>query len=128
MDKGRGLLLLAEMSSAGSLAVGSYTQASVDMARRHKDFVMGFIAQRKLGDSDDDFLILTPGVGLDVKGDGMGQQYRTPQEVVDAGTDVTIVGRGITGSEATADFDKAASEALRYKQAGWEAFASRHKL
>lgn len=116
------------MSSAGSLAVGSYTQASVDMARRHKDFVIGFIAQQKLGGEDDDFLILTPGVGLDVKGDGMGQQYRTPDEVVNAGTDVIIVGRGVTGSEATADYAKSAHEALRYKKAGWDALVKMHGL
>ena len=42
-----------------------------------------------------DWLIMTPGVGLDDKGDGLGQQYRTVDEVVSTGTDILIVGRGI---------------------------------
>ncbi|TIB70518.1 hypothetical protein E3Q24_02884 [Wallemia mellicola] len=128
LEKGRGLLLLAQMSSEGSLAVGDYTKASLAMAQRHKDFVIGFIAQEKLGGENDDFLILTPGVGLDVKGDGMGQQYRTPEEVIKAGTDVIIVGRGVTGSQSTVDYQKAAAEAQRYKKAGWEALTKVHGL
>ncbi|TIB12925.1 hypothetical protein E3P92_02457 [Wallemia ichthyophaga] len=124
----RGLLLLAQMSSAGSLADSSYTQATLDMARRHSDFVIGFIAQQRLGTLDEGFLILTPGVGLDVKGDGMGQQYRTPDEVVDAGTDVIIVGRGVTGNEHSVDYVKSAEQALRYKKAGWDAIRRVHHV
>ena len=46
-----------------------------------------------------DWLIMTPGVGLDDKGDGLGQQYRTVDEVVSTGTDIIIVGRGLFGKE-----------------------------
>ena len=130
-QQGRGLLLLAELSSKGSLATGAYTEACVAMARRHADFVVGFIAQRRVHDGDshaitngatpehhlpharsqhphlqsavtlpdggEDFLILAPGVGLDVKGDAVGQQYRTPDEVIRrSGCDVAIVGRGMS--------------------------------
>lgn len=130
---GRGLLLLAEMSTKGALAVGTYTEEAVRMARAHRDFVVGFIAQRTMkgvGMQDnvidnDDFLILTPGVGLDTKGDTMGQQYRTPREViVDSGCDVIIVGRGIYGTDPSL-VDEIRAQAKRYMDAGWEAYQER---
>lgn len=133
---GRGLLLLAEMSTKGSLATGTYTEAAVQMARAHRDFVIGFIAQRRMDGvgagsddniEDEDFLILTPGVGLDAKGDAMGQQYRTPKEVVlDSGCDVIIVGRGIYGKDPTL-IDNIVTQAKRYKEAGWAAYLARTK-
>ncbi|THH14884.1 hypothetical protein EW146_g5510 [Bondarzewia mesenterica] len=133
---GRGLLLLAEMSTAGTLARGAYTEDAVRMAREHRDFVVGFIAQRRMdgvGRAEDeakgineDFLILTPGVGLDVKGDGMGQQYRTPREVVlESGCDVIIVGRGIYGKPGSLDVSKVQEQAERYRKEGWDAYLER---
>ncbi|KAE9397138.1 Orotidine 5'-phosphate decarboxylase [Gymnopus androsaceus JB14] len=131
---GRGLLLLSEMSTKGALAVGSYTVEAVRMARAHRDFVIGFIAQRTMegigmqGDDvvdNDDFLILTPGVGLDVKGDAMGQQYRTPREVIlESGCDVIIVGRGIYGKDPGL-VEQIRAQAKRYMDAGWEAYQER---
>ncbi|KAI0081705.1 Orotidine 5'-phosphate decarboxylase [Panus rudis PR-1116 ss-1] len=126
---GRGLLLLAEMSTKGSLATGSYTEAAVQMARAHRDFVIGFIAQRRMDGvganeaTDDDFLILTPGVGLESRGDSMGQQYRTPREVVfDSGCDVIIVGRGIYGK---GEIQAIQEQAERYRTEGWAAYLAR---
>ncbi|KAK1230110.1 orotidine 5'-phosphate decarboxylase [Marasmius sp. AFHP31] len=136
---GRGLLLLAEMSTKGALTVGSYTEEAVRMARDNRDFVIGFIAQRRMEEvgvtttgedsqSEDDFLILSPGVGLDVKGDGMGQQYRTPREVVlESGCDVIIVGRGVYGKDPSAT-DAIRAQAIRYKEAGWKAYEERVAL
>ncbi|KAF6762317.1 humps family-domain-containing protein [Ephemerocybe angulata] len=104
----RGLLLLAEMSTAGTLAKDTYTEEAVAGQG-----------------SDEDFLILTPGVGLEEKGDGMGQQYRTPHEVVlDSGCDVIIVGRGIYGKNL-ADVDAIAARAERYMTEGWAAYLKR---
>ncbi|KIM29530.1 hypothetical protein M408DRAFT_328775 [Serendipita vermifera MAFF 305830] len=134
---GRGLLLLAEMSGAGTLARGEYTQESLRMARTsrkseaEKDFVVGFIAMGRIEeggsqnqeDADEDFLILTPGVGLDVKGDALGQQYRTPDQVIlESGCDVIIVGRGIYASNDVAEMQR---QAERYKAAGWNAYLER---
>lgn len=113
------------MSSKGALTKGSYTTESVEMARRNKDFVFGFIAQNKMNEFDDeDFIVMSPGVGLDVKGDGLGQQYRTPHEViVESGGDIIIVGRGIYGNP-----DQVEYQAKRYRQAGWDAYLERVRL
>ena len=43
LPKGRGLLLLGEMSSSGTLAAGDYTTATVAMAKARPDFVMGYV-------------------------------------------------------------------------------------
>jgi len=37
----RALIILAEMTTEGSLAVRTYTESSVDIAKRHKGFVIG---------------------------------------------------------------------------------------
>lgn len=67
---------------------------------------------------------MTPGVGLDVAGDAMGQQYRTPHAAVyESGSDIIIVGRGIYGKGD--DVEEMKRQAERYRQAGWEAYLSR---
>ena len=132
----RGLLILAEMSTKGSLATGSYTEEAVRMARVNRDFVIGFIAQQRMDgaalrpgevfDPDEDFLILTPGVGLDAKGDSMGQQYRTPREVVlESGCDVIIVGRGVYGKDNGLNPEAVRVQAERYRAEGWKAYQER---
>ncbi|KAI0921813.1 dihydroorotate dehydrogenase [Taiwanofungus camphoratus] len=132
---GRGLLLLAEMSTKGSLATSTYTEEAVQIARAHRDFVIGFIAQRRMdgvgaqaamGAADEDFLVLTPGVGLDARGDSMGQQYRTPREVVlESGCDVIIVGRGVYGKGNGVDVQEVQAQAERYRKEGWAAYEER---
>lgn len=115
----RGLLMLAELSSKGSLAYGEYTEKTVEIAKTDKDFVIGFIAQRDMGGREDgfDWIIMTPGVGLDDKGDALGQQYRTVDEVVSTGSDIIIVGRGLYGNGRDP-----VEQAKRYQQAGWSAY------
>lgn len=109
------------------MAKGSYTEATVKLAQEHKDFVFGFIAQSRVDkDIPEDFLIMTPGIGLEAKGDSMDQQYRTPEQVVvNDGADVIIVGRGIYGSGEGHETGKIVEEARRYKEAGWAAYLKR---
>ena len=119
LHKGRGLLLLAEMSSKGNLATGEYTKATLEMAQAHRDFVIGFITMKKLLD-DPTFINFTPGVKLSAGGDGLGQQYNTPEKVIaNQGSDIIIVGRGIY------EADDPVAEAQKYRQAGWEAYLKR---
>lgn len=114
----RGLIMLAELSSKGSLAVGEYTQKTVEIARSNKEFVFGFIAQSSMPqEADEDWLILTPGVGLDDKGDNLGQQYRTVEQAISTGSDMIIVGRGLFAKGRDP-----VHEAQRYRKAGWDAY------
>ena len=106
---------------------GAYTQACVALARQHQDFVVGFIAQRGLNEgAEDNFLVMTPGVSLPpegreagTRGDGLGQLYRTPREVVRAGADVVIVGRGVVGARERERVVE------RYREVAWEAYERR---
>ncbi len=95
LPKGRGLLLLAEMSPKGTLAKGVYTQKAVQWAKEQAEFVIGFICTHKLTD-DPAFIHMTPGVRLEEGVDALDQHYLTPQEVIEERhCDVIIVGRGI---------------------------------
>src|SRR5690606_32921016 len=81
----RGLLLLAEMSSKGTLSGGEYKSKTVEMARseKAKGWVMGFIAMGEVDTKEgEDWIVMTPGVNLGVEGDALGQQYKTPEKVV----------------------------------------------
>jgi uridine monophosphate synthetase len=120
----RACLLLAQMSSAGNLLTPEYTQQCLQIGRQNKDFVLGFISQQSLNTSpEDNFLTLTPGVKLlaanEKAGDDLGQQYNSPKSVVQKGTDIIIVGRGIIGAP-----DRFAA-AQRYRQEAWKAYESR---
>lgn len=93
-----GLLLLAQMSSAGSLFDEDYVKQTVAMAEENADFVCGFIAQSRVC-KNPAMMHLTPGVQLEAKSGELGQQYRTPQRAIETGSDIVIVGRGIYGSD-----------------------------
>lgn len=119
LPQGRGLLLLAEMSSAGNLAYGEYTQRTLEMAETYRDFVIGFITMRQLVDKPY-FINFTPGISLDQTSDDLKQQYITPyQAIIERKTDVIIVGRGIYNSQNPWQM------AQQYRKQGWEAYKKR---
>lgn len=123
--KGRAMFLLAEMSSEGNLSTQEYVDATAEMARRNKEFVIGFISMSRFSKlAEDEFILMTPGVGWskkDVCYDLYGQRYRTPEEVIlDSGSDIIIVGRNIYASGKDI-----VVETQRYRDAGWKAYLFR---
>lgn len=133
-EQQRGLLILAEMTSRGSLAVGEYTARSMDVAKKFPASVVGFVATRALGcvlveregeegiDGEyEDLVVFTTGVNMRDEGDDLGQQYQTPEKAVAGGSDFIIAGRGIYAADDPVDAAK------RYRAAGWEAYLKRIK-
>ncbi|EGC41808.1 orotidine-5'-phosphate decarboxylase [Histoplasma capsulatum var. duboisii H88] len=133
--EGRALLILAEMTSQGSMATGAYTELSVRAARKHRGFVLGFVATRALGEvlpatgsgcekegeGEEDFVVFTTGVNLSSSGDALGQQYQTPASAVGRGADFIISGRGIYAASDPVE------AVLRYREEGWRAYLERVK-
>jgi orotidine-5'-phosphate decarboxylase len=121
----RGVLILAEMTSKGSLAVGDYTKASVDIARQYPGSVIGFVSTRSLSsispsqDTNEDMIVFTTGINMATKGDVLGQQYQTPSKAVAGGADFLISGRGLY-----ANTDPVAAT-REYQEAGWSAYLQR---
>ena len=116
--KGRGLLLIAEMSSKPNFFTAEYTKTTVAMAEKHHDFVIGFICQQKLT-ADPRFIHMTPGVNLATTNDQLGQNYLTPETAIQLGTDIIIVGRGIYAAE------NPTTVAKEYRQQAWQAYLAK---
>jgi len=120
LAKGNGLLLLAEMSSQGSLTDSNWANTAVTFANRYPEFVMGFISQHRLSDNPG-LIHMTPGVQFAASGDDLGQQYVTPEQAIQQrGSDVIIVGRGIYQAidplKTARDYRLASWQALKQQQ------------
>ena len=119
-----GLVMVSEMSSDGSLAIGQYTTGVLEMSALPKaaNLVMGLVTQNSQ-EQDHEFnknhphiVNMTPGVQINGAGDGLGQNYNDPSSVIKKGTHLMIVGRGIIAAKDPA---KAAEE---YRAAGQIAY------
>lgn len=115
----RGLLLLAQMSSAGSMARGDYTCKAVELAEAYSDFVIGFICQGKIS-KNPAHIHFTPGCNLESKGDSLGQQFNTPDQLIRIKeSDIVTVGRGVYLA------NDPEAKAIEYRNAAWKAYMER---
>jgi len=114
----RGIFVVAEMSSQGALTTGDYIKRAILAAETASDLVVGLVCQSNLS-THPEMLQLTPGVHLSSNSDSLGQQYKDPQTVINAGADLAVVGRGITESSSVI------TAVLSYKEALWEAYEKR---
>ncbi|XP_017143422.1 uridine 5'-monophosphate synthase [Drosophila miranda] len=97
-SKERGVFLLAEMSASGNLIDDKYKENSNKIATEGADvdFVAGVVCQSSKTFAFPGLLQLTPGVKIDESVDKLGQQYQTPEHVIqERGADIGVVGRGI---------------------------------
>ena len=120
--KNRGLVLIAEMSSAGHFMNVDYIQNTLKIAEQFADFVIGFITQHALS-ADPHWIYMTPGIKLEDSGDNLGQQYITPQKaILQHGSDIIIVGRGIIMARDPL------AEAQKYRMDAWKAYLKRYQM
>ncbi|KAK8112424.1 hypothetical protein PG984_012950 [Apiospora sp. TS-2023a] len=118
----RALLLLAEMTTQGSRAVGAYTEQCAALAPTYPSSVIGFVATRAItppASGAGDFVVFSTGIDMAAEGDALGQQYQTPYSAIQRGADFLIVGRGIYDSQDPV------SAATAYRYAGWQAYLQR---
>lgn len=119
----RGVFMLAELSSAGSLITPSYTENTMKLiaSTPDADFVAGIVCQTKGVVQDPGLLQLTPGCKIETTSDGLGQQYNTPGHVIkDKGADIAVVGRGILDAK-----DGIQKTAEIYRKQLWDAYCER---
>ena len=105
-----------------------YSREAYKLAKQNDDFVIGFIAQRRVT-HDPTLLCITPGVKIgESEGDGLGQRYSSPEEAIGRGADIIVVGRGITSKLAPKKLEEV--EKLKelvavtnlYRQRGYAAY------
>ena len=108
------ILVVSQMSNKNNFIDIDYTNKCYSLALKYPKLVVGFIAQERSNrndnnnenhndnDNDNDdinnFYIATPGIRLKKEVDA-DQQYKTPEEAYNSGSDIIIVGSGIYESQ-----------------------------
>jgi len=126
----RGLILLPQMTSKGTLAKGAFTTDTIKIGKEHPEFVIGHIGagsvppllKKELASIAELYqIIATPGVQIGAKYGILGQRYASPEETMAAGSDTIIVGSGICGAPNPLTASK------KYRQIAWKAYQRRLK-
>lgn len=120
----RSSFLLARMSAKNNLITENYTRKVLEMGKKYQHYVSGFIGhgkdeqeirllKNKIAPGQ---LLLMPGVQMHNTGDGLGQQYISPEIAIRGGADMIIVGRGITHAVNPGE------AAEQYRSAAWNEY------
>lgn len=90
-----GIFVLAEMSSENNLINMEYTSRCLELVNKNNTKISGIINQTiKKKKINRNVLSLTPGISIYSKNDGIGQKYRTTQQLENT-PDILVVGRAI---------------------------------
>ena len=119
-SKTRGVFLLSEMSSEGNLITPEYSVKTLEMAadNNYSDFVSGIVSQSSISAAG--LIQLTPGVKIEEGVDNLGQQYNTPEIIVnEKGADIAVVGRAIIMAKNPEEMAKI------YRDRLWAAYENR---
>jgi orotidine 5'-phosphate decarboxylase subfamily 1 len=126
LENERGIVMLAQMSSVNNLADYSYATKVcaqvVNLSSEHQKFVAGIVTQNEVylnNLSGLGILRMTPGIGLEINYIVGDQQYETPQQVFDKGTDIPIIGSAIYNSKNPAESTKV------FQEICWNAYSKR---
>lgn len=84
-------IIIREMSSKNLI--------TTEYKNRIDEMIQKYNVKAIIGQSEHDKLVFTPGVNMLKKGDNLGQQYNTPESVIDKGADFIIVGTDIYSSD-----------------------------
>lgn len=95
-DEPRGCLAVCQVSFAGFIQVDE--QECLKVAERNSSICIGIIAQTLQVSDDCSMIKATPGVHISKSNDGKNQQWNHPSQVIGAGADIVIVGRGIVSA------------------------------
>ena len=128
--KYKALIILPQMTPEGTLAKGEYTRGGIEMGNQFPEFVIGHIGagsepnrlkKELASETRPEYLLACPGVNKDVKKGDFNQRYSSPEDVINAGGDLLIIGSGMySPKEGT---PKQAAE--EYQRRGWESYEVR---
>lgn len=94
-DEPRGCLAVCELSFSGSFMDST---KAIELAEANSNICVGIIAQKLQVPDQLSMFKATPGVHMSRSSDGGNQQWNHPDQVMAAGADVIIVGRGIVSA------------------------------
>lgn len=117
----RGCLAVCELSFSGLIlpeSTNSWFERLLEAAEKHTPICAGIIAQKLNVHDEFSMFKASPGAHLERSSDGSNQQWRTPDQVINDGADVVIVGRGIISASP----DEWEPLTIRYKERLYKAY------